>query len=127
PVVHRAEELNFLGLARKIFDLAERARSGRLVPEEAVGSTFAITNFGVYGSLFGLPIINQPNVAILGVGGIKKRPVVWESEIGDSIVVRSMMLLSLGHDHRLIDGAYGTQFLQKVVHYLQSIDWEAEL
>jgi 2-oxoglutarate dehydrogenase E2 component (dihydrolipoamide succinyltransferase) len=127
PVVHQAEELNFVGLARKIADLADRARSAQLKPEEAVGSTFSITNFGVFGSLFGLPIINQPNVAILGVGGIKKRPVVWESEMGDSIVVRSMMLLSLGHDHRLIDGAYGTQFLQQIIHYLHTIDWDKEL
>ncbi|MFB0515487.1 MAG: dihydrolipoamide acetyltransferase family protein [Candidatus Neomarinimicrobiota bacterium] len=127
PVVHQAEEFNFLGLARKIADLAERARASQLKPEEAAGSTFSITNFGVFGSVFGLPIINQPNVAILGVGAIRKRPVVWESEMGDSIVIRSIMLVSLGHDHRLIDGAYGTQFLQRTVHYLQTIDWDKEL
>ena len=126
-VLHRAEELNFLGLARKITELAARAREGQLKPEEAAGSTFSITNFGVFGSVFGLPIINQPNVAILGVGAIRKRPVVWESEMGDSIVVRSIMLLSLGHDHRLIDGAYGTRFLQRIVDYLQTIAWDKEL
>jgi 2-oxoglutarate dehydrogenase E2 component (dihydrolipoamide succinyltransferase) len=127
PVIHGAEELNFVGLARKIVDLADRARGSKLKPEEAVGSTFTITNFGVFGSLFGLPIINQPNVAILGVGGIKKRPVVWESEMGDSIVIRSMSLMSISHDHRLIDGAYGTHFLQRIVEYLQTIDWDKEL
>ena len=126
PVIHGAEELNFVGLTRKIADLAERARSGKLKPEEAVGSTFTITNFGVFGSLFGLPIINQPNVAILGVGGIKKRPVVWESEKGDSIVIRSISLMSISHDHRLIDGAYGTHFLQRIVEYIEAIDWEKE-
>ncbi|MEE9161601.1 MAG: 2-oxo acid dehydrogenase subunit E2, partial [Candidatus Neomarinimicrobiota bacterium] len=87
---------------------------------------FTITNFGVFGSTIGLPLINQPNVAILGVGAIKKQPVVWESEMGDSIVIRSMMMLSLGHDHRLIDGAYGTQFLQRIIHYLQSLEWDPE-
>jgi 2-oxoglutarate dehydrogenase E2 component (dihydrolipoamide succinyltransferase) len=127
PVIHGAEELNFVGLARKIVDLADRARGSKLKPEEAVGSTFTITNFGVFGSLFGLPIINQPNVAILGVGGIKKRPVVWESDMGDSIVIRSMSLMSISHDHRLIDGAYGTHFLQRIVEYLQTIDWDKEL
>lgn len=127
PVIHGSEELNFVGLARKIVDLADRARGGKLKPEEAVGSTFTITNFGVFGSLFGLPIINQPNVAILGVGGIKKRPVVWESEMGDSIVIRSISLMSISHDHRLIDGAYGTHFLQRIVEYIQTIDWDKEL
>ena len=126
PVVHRTEELNFLGVARGISELAERARLGQLKPEEAAGSTFTITNFGVFGSVIGLPLINQPNVAILGVGAIKKQPVVWESEMGDSIVIRSIMMLTLGHDHRLIDGAYGAQFLQRIIHYLQSLEWEAE-
>ena len=126
-VVQRAEELNFLGLARQIADLAQRARSGDLQPDEAAGSTFTITNPGLFGNLIGLPIINQPNVGILSVGAIKKRPVVWETEGGDAIVIRSMMLLALGHDHRLIDGAYGAQFLERVVHYLQTLNWEALL
>ena len=126
-VIHHAEELNFLGLARQIADLAQRARQGELKPDEAAGSTFTITNPGLYGNLIGLPIINQPNVGILAVGTIKKRPVVWEQNGVDSIVIRSMMMMALGHDHRLIDGAYGAQFLERVVHYLQTINWEAVL
>lgn len=126
-VVHSAEELNFSALARQITNLAQRARQGDLTPEEAAGSTFTITNPGLYGNLVGLPIINQPNVGILAVGAIKKRPVVWEQSGVDAIVIRSMMMMSLGHDHRLIDGAYGAQFLERVVHYLQTIDWEGLL
>lgn len=127
PVIHRADGLTLLELTRSIADLAQRARSAQLQPDEAAGSTFTITNPGVYGSLMGLPIINQPNVAILAVGAIKKRPVVQETEAGDSIVIRSMMLLSLGHDHRLIDGAYGSRFLERIAHHLQTIDWEQTL
>ncbi len=127
PVMQRTEELNFLGVARSMSDLAQRARDGQLKPDEAVGSTFTITNFGVFGSIIGLPIINQPNVAILGVGAIKKEPVVMETAMGDSIVIRSMMMLSLGHDHRLVDGAYGARFLQRIIHYLETLDWEQEL
>ncbi len=127
PVIHQADGLTLVELTRSIADLAQRARSAQLQPDEAAGSTFTITNPGVYGSLMGLPIINQPNVAILAVGAIKKRPVVWETEAGDSIVIRSMMLLALGHDHRLIDGAYGSRFLEHIAHYLQTIDWEQAL
>ncbi len=127
PVIHQADGLNLVELTRSITDLAQRARSAQLQPDEVGGSTFTITNPGVYGSLMGLPIINQPNVAILAVGAIKKRPVVWETEAGDSIVIRSMMLLALGHDHRLIDGAYGTQFLERIAHHLQTIDWDGAL
>ncbi|MCH7858873.1 MAG: 2-oxo acid dehydrogenase subunit E2 [Candidatus Marinimicrobia bacterium] len=127
PVVHQADGLSLVELTRSIADLAQRARKAQLQPDEAAGSTFTITNPGVYGSLMGLPIINQPNVAILAVGAVKKRPVVRETEAGDGIVIRSMMLLSLGHDHRLIDGAYGAQFLERIVHYLQTIDWAQAL
>lgn len=123
-VIHKAEELNFLGLVRQIADLAARARRGDLKPDEAAGSTFTITNPGLFGNLVGLPIINQPNVGILSVGAIKKRPVVWEHEGVDAIVIRSIMMLALGHDHRIIDGAYGAQFLERVVYYLETIKWE---
>ena len=124
PVVHRAEELNFLGLVRQLADLAERARAGRLQPDEASGSTFTITNPGVFGTLIGLPIINQPNVGILAVGAIKKRPVVWERDGVDSIVIRSIMMMTLGHDHRLIDGAYGSRFLERISHYLETTNYD---
>ena len=124
PVIKRSEELNFLGLARSTTDLAVRAREGRLQPEEAQGSTFTITNPGIFGSLFGMGIINQPNVAILSVGSIHKRPVVKETEYGDVVGVRSMMYLTLAYDHRIIDGAYGTKFLGIIKELLESFSDE---
>jgi pyruvate dehydrogenase E2 component (dihydrolipoamide acetyltransferase) len=114
PVLKRADELNILGMSRAINDLGDRARSKKLTPDDVQGGTFTITNPGVYGGLFGLPIINQPQVGILGVGGIKKRPVVIESKEGDSIAIRSMCYFSLSFDHRLIDGAVADQFMAKV-------------
>ena len=120
PVIKKSEELNFLGLARSTVDLAKRAREGKLQPDEAQGSTFTITNPGIFGSLFGMGIINQPNVAILSVGAIHKRPVVKETEFGDVIVSRSMMYLTLAYDHRIIDGAYGTKFLAKLKELLEA-------
>ena len=122
PVIKRSEELNFLGLTRSASDLAKRARVGKLNPDEAQGSTFTVTNPGVFGSLFGMGIINQPNVAILSVGSIHKRPVVKETEFGDVIVIRSMMYLTLAYDHRIIDGAYGTKFLSKIKYFLESFE-----
>jgi pyruvate dehydrogenase E2 component (dihydrolipoamide acetyltransferase) len=114
PVLKRADELNVLGMARAINDLGERARTKKLTPDDVQGGTFTITNPGVYGGLFGLPIINQPQVAILGVGGIQKRPVVVETKDGDSIAIRSMAYFSLSFDHRLIDGAIADQFMARV-------------
>jgi 2-oxoglutarate dehydrogenase E2 component (dihydrolipoamide succinyltransferase) len=117
PVIKNAEEKNFFGLARAITDLAERARSKKLKPEEVTESTFSITNPGVFGGLFWLPVINQPNVAILGLGTIEKRPVV----IDDAIAIRSMVYLTLSYDHRAVDGAVAHQFMGHVKHTLQ--DW----
>jgi 2-oxoglutarate dehydrogenase E2 component (dihydrolipoamide succinyltransferase) len=114
PVVRGADEKNVLGLARAINDLGERARTKKLSPDEVQGGTFTITNPGIYGGLFGTPIINQPQVAILGVGGVKKRPVVVETKDGDFIAIRSMCILSLTFDHRLVDGAVADQFMAKV-------------
>ena len=114
PVVKNADEKNVLGLARAINDLGERARMKRLSPDEVQGGTFTITNPGIYGGLFGTPIINQPQVAIMGVGGVKKRPVVIETEDGDFIAIRSMCIVSLTFDHRLIDGAIADQFMARV-------------
>ncbi len=116
PVVKNAEEKNFLGIARAINDLAERARGKKLKPDEVADSTFSITNPGVFGGLFGLPVINQPNVAILGVGAIEKRPVV----IDDAIAIRSMVYLTLSYDHRVVDGATAHQFMGKVKHTLEN-------
>ncbi len=119
PVIHSSEEKNFLGLARSVSDLAGRARENKLTPDEIFGSTFTITNPGVFGGLFGMGIINQPNVGILSIGSFHKRPVVKETEYGDTIVVRSMVYLTLSYDHRIIDGAYGTRFLARLVEIIE--------
>jgi pyruvate dehydrogenase E2 component (dihydrolipoamide acetyltransferase) len=116
PVIKNAEEKNFLGLARVMNDLALRARTKKLKPEEVTESTFSITNPGVYGGLFGLPVINQPNVGILGMGAIEKRPVV----IDDAIAIRSMCYLTLSYDHRVVDGAVAHQFMGHVKHTLEN-------
>jgi 2-oxoglutarate dehydrogenase E2 component (dihydrolipoamide succinyltransferase) len=120
PVLKNADELNFLGLQRGITDLGERARGKKLKPEEVEGSTFTITNPGQFGAVFGLPIINQPNSAIMGVGGITKMPlVVTDKDGADSIAIRSVVHLTLGYDHRLIDGAVADQFMAFVKKTLE--------
>lgn len=120
PVIRNADQLNTVGIARAVSDLAGRARSRQLKPEEVQGGTFSITNIGTFGNLFGTPIISQPQVAILGTGAIKKRPVV----INDAIAIRSMMYLSLTYDHRLIDGLYGGRFMQRIVEMLENFKGE---
>ena len=126
PVLKNAEELNFLGLQRGITDLGERARTKKLTPDEVQGSTFTITNPGTFGAVFGLPIINQPNAAILGVGGIAKAPVVVTDPQGnDSIAIRSLVHLTLGYDHRIIDGAVADQFMALVKKTLEN--WSEEV
>lgn len=120
PVLKNADELNFLGLQRGITDLGERARAKKLKPEEVEGSTFTVTNPGQFGAVFGLPIINQPNSAIMGVGGITKMPlVVTDKDGADSIAIRSVVHLTLGYDHRLIDGAVADQFMAFVKKTLE--------
>jgi len=116
PVVKNADEKNILGIQRNMNDLAERARSKKLKPDEVQESTFSITNPGVFGGLFGLPVISQPNVGILGLGAIEKRPVV----INDSIAIRSMCYVTLSYDHRVVDGAIAHQFLHKVKETLEN-------
>jgi 2-oxoglutarate dehydrogenase E2 component (dihydrolipoamide succinyltransferase) len=126
PVLKNADELNFLGLQRGISDLGERSRSKKLKPEEVEGSTFTVTNPGQFGAVFGLPIINQPNSAILGVGGITKTPLVVTDDDGnDSIAIRSVVHLTLGYDHRLIDGAVADQFMALVKKTLEN--WSEEV
>ncbi len=115
PVIKHADEKSLLGIARAVNDLATRAREKRLQPDEVQGGTFTITNYGVFGSLFGTPVINQPQSAILGVGTLQKRPVV----IHDAIAIRPMIYLALTFDHRLLDGAIGDQFMQKFKRYLE--------
>jgi len=126
PVLKNAGDLNFLGLQRGIADLGERARSKKLKPEDVEGSTFTITNPGQFGAVFGLPIINQPNSAIMGVGGITKQPlVVTDKDGNDSIAIRSVVHLTLGYDHRLIDGAVADQFMALVKKTLEN--WSEEV
>jgi pyruvate dehydrogenase E2 component (dihydrolipoamide acetyltransferase) len=126
PVLKNAGDLNFLGLQRGITDLGERARTKKLKPEDVEGSTFTITNPGQFGAVFGLPIINQPNSAIMGVGGITKQPMVITDKDGnDSIAIRSVVHLTLGYDHRLIDGAVADQFMAQVKKNLEA--WTEEV
>jgi pyruvate dehydrogenase E2 component (dihydrolipoamide acetyltransferase) len=126
PVLKNADELNFLGLQRGITDLGERARNKKLTPADVEGSTFTITNPGQFGAVFGLPIINQPNAAIMGVGGITKQPmVVTDRDGSDSIAIRSVVHLSLGYDHRIIDGAVADQFMAFVKKTLEN--WSEEV
>jgi len=118
PVIRNADMLPLREIARQVNDLAARARAGQLKPDEPQGGTFTVTNMGVFGSYGGLPIINQPQVGILGVGAIQKRPVVR----GDEIVAREMVFLSVGIDHRLVDGALGGQFLERIRWYLENFE-----
>ncbi len=122
PVIKCSEEKNIIGLARSSSDLASRARKSSLEADEIFGSTFTVTNPGIFGSLFGMAIINQPNVAILSVGAITKKPVVKETEYGDVVAIRNMLYLTLGYDHRIIDGAYGTKFLARIVSEIENFD-----
>ena len=120
PVIKHADEKNLLGLSRAIADIAARARSKQLKPEEVQDGTFTITNPGVFGSQFGMPIINQPQVAILGVGTVEKRPIV----VDDAIAIRTMAYLTLGFDHRLVDGATGDQFMADIKQQIENFDAE---
>jgi len=114
PVIKNADYLNLVGLSKQVNTLADNARNNRLRPDDTQGGTFTLTNVGTFGSLMGTPIINQPQVAILAVGAIKKRPVVIETEQGDTIGIRHMMFLSLSYDHRIVDGSIGASFLTAV-------------
>ena len=118
PVIKNAENLNVAGISKAINDLATRARNKKLLPDEVSGGTFSISNFGVYGTSIGFPLINQPQVAILGIGALQKKAVV----IDDAIAIRPMMNISITFDHRLIDGEMGAKFLQKVSQLLSAYD-----
>lgn len=120
PIIKNADGKNLVGLARDISDLGKRAKVKKLSLDEIQGGTFTISNYGVFGNIIGTMIINQPQVAILGVGAVKKRPAVLETEQGDFVVIKPMVYLSLSFDHRLIDGALGGQFLMRIVHYLEN-------
>lgn len=127
PVIKNADQLNLVGLTKQVNGLANAARNNKLKPDDTSGGTFTLTNVGSFGSLMGTPIINQPQVAILAVGAIKKRPVVIETEQGDSIAIRHMMYLSMSYDHRIIDGALGATFLNAVAKELEGFDGNREI
>jgi len=122
PVIKNADQKNLLGLAKDVNSLANKARSNKLDPDDISGGTFTITNLGTFGSITGSPIINQPQVAILGLGVIKKKPVVLETSEGDVIAIRHMIILSLAYDHRVVDGALGGMYLQRMQQLLESFD-----
>lgn len=122
PVVKGADQMNLMGITKTVNDLANRARNNQLKPDEIQGGTFTLTNVGSFGNVMGTPIINQPQVAILAVGAIKKKPAVIETPQGDLIGIRHMMFLSLSYDHRVVDGALGGSFLRKVADYLEQFD-----
>jgi 2-oxoglutarate dehydrogenase complex dihydrolipoamide succinyltransferase (E2) component len=122
PNIKNADDINTKGLSRAIADLSNRARSKKLLPDDVVDGTFSLTNYGVFGSLFGTPIINQPEVGILGVGAVQKKPVVVTVDGQDLIAIKPMMYLSLSHDHRLVDGMLGGKFLKYVKDYLENFD-----
>ncbi|MFM2266692.1 MAG: hypothetical protein RL757_132 [Bacteroidota bacterium] len=122
PVVRNANFLNLAGMTKQVNDLAARARAGQLKPDEIQGGTFTVTNVGTFGNVMGTPIINQPQVAIMATGAIKKKPAVIETEFGDVIAIRHMMFLSLSYDHRVVDGALGGSFLRRVGDYLEQFD-----
>lgn len=126
PVIKNADQLNLVGLAKQVNNLADNARNNRLRPDDTQGGTFTFTNVGTFGSLMGTPIINQPQVAILAVGAIKKRPVVIETPHGDSIAIRHMMYLSLSYDHRIIDGSLGATFLSALANELENFNAERD-
>lgn len=122
PVIRNADLLNLAGLAKTVNDLANRARVNQLRPDEVQGGTFTLTNVGTFGNVMGTPIINQPQVAILAAGAIRKKPAVVETAFGDLIAVRHLMFLSLSYDHRVVDGALGGSFLRRVGDYLEAFD-----
>ena len=122
PVIKNADKLNLVGLTKSVNDLANRARNNKLQPDDVKDGTFTITNVGSFGNVMGTPIINQPQVAILAIGAIKKKPAVIETKQGDMIAIRHMMFLSLSYDHRVVDGALGGSFLRRVADYLEQWD-----
>lgn len=122
PVIKNADQLNLVGLTKCVNDLANRARNNKLKPDEIQDGTFTITNVGTFGNVMGTPIINQPQVAILAVGAIRKKPAVIETPDGDSIGIRQMMFLSLSYDHRVVDGSLGGSFLRRIADYLENFD-----
>jgi 2-oxoglutarate dehydrogenase E2 component (dihydrolipoamide succinyltransferase) len=127
PVIKDADQMNLVGLSKKVNDLANRARNNKLSPDEVSGGTFTVTNVGTFGNVMGTPIINQPQVAIMAIGAIRKKPAVIETSFGDTIGVRHMMFLSLSYDHRVVDGSLGGSFVQRVAKILEDFDLNREV
>lgn len=127
PVIKNADTLNLVGLAKKVNDLADRARNNKLTPDEISGGTYTLTNVGTFGNVMGTPIINQPQVAIMAVGAIRKKPAVIETPSGDFIGIRHMMFLSHSYDHRVVDGALGGRFVRRLADYLENWDINREI
>jgi 2-oxoglutarate dehydrogenase E2 component (dihydrolipoamide succinyltransferase) len=127
PVIKNADRMNLLGLTKSVNDLANRARAGKLSPDEIQGGTYTLTNVGSFGNVMGTPIINQPQVAIMAVGAIRKKPAVIETPYGDTIGIRHMMFLSHSYDHRVVDGALGGSFVRRVADYLEQFDINREI
>jgi 2-oxoglutarate dehydrogenase E2 component (dihydrolipoamide succinyltransferase) len=127
PVIKSAENMNLLGLTKAVNDLANRARNNKLKPDEIQGGTFTITNLGSFGNITGTPIINQPEVAILAVGAIKKKPAVIESPQGDMIGIRQLMIVSMSYDHRVVDGALGGMFIKRFADILEGFNPDREI
>ncbi|UEG51989.1 2-oxo acid dehydrogenase subunit E2 [Mucilaginibacter daejeonensis] len=127
PVIRRADTLNMTGLVKTVNDLAGRARNNQLKPDDTADGTFTVTNIGMFGNIMGTPIINQPQVAILAIGTIKKKPAVLETPTGDVIAIRHMLYLSMSYDHRVVDGALGGMFLKRVGDYLENWDMDREI
>ncbi len=122
PVIKNADQLSLLGIIKSLNKLADEARKNKLKPDDIQGGTFTISNFGTFRNVMGTPIINQPQVAVLGIGTVEKKPAVLETPTGDVIAIRHKMFLSLTYDHRIIDGAYGGAFLRKLADYLEAFD-----
>jgi 2-oxoglutarate dehydrogenase E2 component (dihydrolipoamide succinyltransferase) len=122
PVIKNADTLNLVGLTQRVNDLANRARANKLKPDEIQGGTFTLTNVGTFGNVMGTPIINQPQVAIMAAGAIRKKPAVIETPTGDVIAIRHMMFLSMSYDHRVVDGSLGGSFIKRVSDYLEAFD-----
>ncbi len=127
PVIKNADQLSLVGLSKSVNDLANRARENKLKPDDTQGGTFTLTNVGAFGNLTGTPIINQPQVAIMAVGTIVKKPAVIETEYGDVIGIRHKMILSLSYDHRVVDGSLGGRFVKRVADYLEAWDTNREV
>ena len=127
PVIKESQNKNLIGITKSVNDLATRARSSNLNPDDITGGTITMTNVGTFGNVMGTPIINQPQVAIMAAGAIRKKPAVLETEYGDVIAIRHMMFLSLSYDHRVVDGALGGQFVRKVADYLENFDFNQKI